>query len=374
MQMNIYTNIRTNLTTWDTEDAGYAIDGSAFSTNASNWFSAYPYNSLLIFYLSCVVLSFVLACVFTIVVILKVLNKHPMNSESDESKAWKSFLWTSVGTLLQFNVLLLLIDVVQVGIWCVSTGCGTAALLKVTWMIFTVSFSVLFWFFFLHFKSTPGVPSLEAEKDQLQLLCPPLLSHPCFLGFHFCCTSKAATIIFRIFFFPTVLVFSSILFHYSLPVLLLFVAYPIKVAALYSFLIAVLVLYILIAFYGEYKRVLLPDFKKWNAAYSFYYLCLPLLNIILIIVILSLFVSVYYVVSVGFHENSVFSAIVSFLPSLLLSFLIWFIRKRFQGLLQGAHSDVATTSQRDRQQEQSEQEDSMDMPSKRGLKVGLTEL
>lgn len=59
---------------------------------------------------------------------------------------------------------------------------------------------------------------------------------------------------------PTVLTSSTLILLYSLPVLLLLMVYPIEVAALYTFLTAALVLYILIVFYVEYKSVLDVDF------------------------------------------------------------------------------------------------------------------
>lgn len=349
MQIKIYTESWTNLTTWDTKDSSYVISGTAFSTNSDNWDSGNT--TLGNLYVFSIVVSLLLTIASVIIIFYLIYKKTPNNSESDEFKIWHSLFWTTVGVLAQFNALFLIIDIVYIGIWCNSpTGCSGAGNSKIFWLFYTgfiaLASSILYPFLlpfliikkYMREREVPTVPFLEVEPEKLQLMFPPIVSPLCFVVCHSYGKSKCATYFFGIILSLTLVIFLSAIFFYVLPVLVLLLVYPIKVVAAYSFLTAALALYILIAFYGEYKRkyiMLLPD-AFFRQPFMCFYLNVPLLNMMLISLIFLLFVSVYNVISDGYAQNSVIHAIVSFLPSLILSFLIWLFKKQFSQRLSDA--------------------------------------
>lgn len=323
--MHIYTRIQTNLTSWEAKDTGYVFNGSSFSTDITIYGNTRDYLYAFICFA-----SYVFSFVSTIVILYILYSKAPKNPDSDNFKMWHSLFWTSVGVLTQFNVVLIITDLVQVGLWCSSsTSCGPAALFKVVWLFFNLMPTLLLLSCSIQ-KLCISVPFLEVNKDKLYLLFPPFISPCCFVFCHFKGSNRCAHFFFYFIALCTIYFSLSAVVFYSIPVVMLLVVYPIKVAAAYSFLIAALVLCILIAFYGEYKRVLLPNLKAADMIPpSLVYISFPLLNMLLIFVIMFFFVTVYSVLANGNSENSVFHAILSFLPSMLLSFLIWFFKNQY---------------------------------------------
>ena len=378
MQMKIYTEIQTNLTTWNTKDAGYVINGSAFSTSSSSW--DYGNEVLGDLYTTSYSVSLVLSSILFIAILYIIYTKTPKNSESDRFLRWHSLFWTSVGVLMQFILLLLIIDIDSIRKWCNSpTGCSAVGEFKIIWLLYTLITAPFFcpvylllpYFLFkvLKRKEVHIVPFLKVEREKLQLLFPPIISSLVYFAFYFIHVKpKYITHLFNCVFSVTLLVSLSIFLYYLLPVMALLLVYPIKVASAYSFLTAALILYILIAFYGEYKRPILFSEKTnekksrllyYNHFKNFiiivFYLYLPLLNMMLILIIWTFFVSVYNIISDGYPQNSVLHAIVSFLPSLILSSFIWLFKYlKWLDKKEDATSNTDTPSQGSRQQEHSD--------------------
>lgn len=369
MQMKTYAEIQTNLTTWNTKDAGYVISGFIF------FYLLDPQAGTILLgrdlYQVCFAASFILTFASLIVILFMICKKTPKNFESAKLKIWHSLFWTSVGVLTQFSAVLLIIDIVSIDNWCKSLiGCSVIGDIKLIWIIFTVIFAIvicllytlLFFVKYMKRREVPSVSFLEVEKEKLQLLFPPIISSVIFVFCHTCGKPKFSTYVFNIALSFTTVVFLSIFFFYLVPVLVLLLVYPIKVASAYTFLTAALVLYILIAFFGEYKRLILLDSnEETNKLLKFiivaFYLNLPLLNMMLIGLMLYLFISVYNVISDGYSENSVLHAIVFFLPSVILSFFIWLFKKQLLKWLdkkEDATSNTDTPFQRSRQQEHSD--------------------
>jgi len=93
--MNLYTTFQKNLTLWNTKDAGYVIDGRAFSSDPVKWHSGN--NTLAYLYLSSFIMSTLLALFSTITIIYIICKKTPKNSEKVEFKVWHALFLLDLG-------------------------------------------------------------------------------------------------------------------------------------------------------------------------------------------------------------------------------------------------------------------------------------
>lgn len=332
MQLKAYAEVQANLTTWKTDSAGYVINGTHLSLRSEDWVSD-PASTIYTFLYLSTFASFLLAAIFSTLITYKVSH-----FEGNDFEMWHSLFWVSIGVLAQFNVVLLWTDLVQISTWCASpTGCSVIGVYKFFWFMYVLICSgFCFYLFCKCFHGEEQGESitrfLQVEWRKLFVFFPFNILTPLFVLYLLFnqvpkCFMKFTTSFFHAIFMPTLLTTLSLVLFYLLPVLLLLVVHPIKVAAVYTFLTAALVLYILIAFYGEYMIVSLKDgINRW---FLVFYLFVPQLNMTFILVIFIFYVAVYAVILSGGYDNTLSNLILSQIPSLILSLAIWFFKKRF---------------------------------------------
>ena len=341
-QLKVYAEVQTNLTTWRTDDAGYVINGNMFSTKSTDWDNS---NILHRFLLLSTSSGILFAIIFSIVLTHVIFTKAP-NHNSQNFIVWHSVLWVSVGVLAQFNVAFLIVEFVQIGIWRSSPARSSqATLLKIinfsAVLILSCASSFRFYVWIQGRRLNESIKHLLLIESWKVLVFFPLNMMVC------SCSDKKAvkTVVstfFHLLFFPTLLTSISLVFLNLFPVLVLFVLYPIEVAAVYSFLTAALILYILVAFYREYKRMLLKD--------SFPYLSMfPLYLVSIYFFIAFCFLVVFVAILSGYPDNLVLRVILSQLPTLIMLSIIYLVLKRIVSEKKRKLEESVANSERDGQ-------------------------
>ena len=335
MQLKRYAEIQENITTWKTDEAGYVLNGSALS---DRWWESEGFDGTA-FMGTFLIVSNVLAVIITLVVLYILHSYHEKIKSRNNYKLlmYNSVHWITVAVIAQFNIMFLSADFAQVVVWCQSDCVGVAAL-KLIWFVYllvlvlvSLTCSLLF------YKDSSGIEVWNI------LVCAPCAIFSFFFSCVLCVcnpfqkpnssrASKCVIYLFRAIYFPTIYVFISLVSGYLLPVVFQLLVYPFKVIPAYSFLIAALVLYILIATYGDYKR------KLWSEAgpsHTFticepsFYLIMAPLNVMFIAIMMSLFIVAYKALMAGgLSDNPVLHSFFSLLPSIILSALIWLFKRK----------------------------------------------
>lgn len=327
-QLKVYAEVQTNLTTWRIENAGYVINGRVFSSKPTEWDNS---NLLHRGLFVSTVFGIIFAIIFFIVLTHVIFTRAP-DYNSQNFMLWHNFIWVSVGALAQVNVAFLIVDFVQSGIWGSSpAGRSEAIFFKMAGFTMVLVLSMAAIFFFNIYIPKMRINELTRHLLEVDtwnvLVFFPLNMIPCL---HVCpdlfqmqIVKTGVSTFFNILFFPTLLTSLSLVFCYLFPVLVLFVLHPIEVAALYSFLTATVILYILVVFYRECKRMLLRD----NNVFKYYPGTLLYIVFIILVVVFG-FPVVFVTILSGYPDNSVLRVILSQLPTLILLSIIYLVLKR----------------------------------------------
>ena len=356
MQLKRYAEIQKNITTWKTDEAGYVLNGSALS---DRWWESEGFDGTNIIAASLTVsnlIAFIIAPAVLYIIHTKSPKLNPNLGTESEKKRNKSFFWfnsvhwITVAVMAQFNIMFLSADFAQAVNWCQS-HCEGVAFLKMFWFIYLLFF-LLFSLILTFFRAVRYPIGIQNYKYPSGievwniLVCAPCaifsIFGSCFLynqkKRNSLCTSennrasKCVRYLFCAIYFPTIYVFISLILSYLLPVLFLLLVYPFKVIPAYSFLIAALVLYILIAAYGDYKRKLWSEARRSHTSticVPSFYLMMALLNVMFIAIMMVLFIVAYKALMAGgLSDNPVLHSFFSFLPSIILSALIWLFKNK----------------------------------------------
>ena len=369
MQLHIYAETQTNLSSWSREDTRYVINGSSFFANYGEIQIQGDTNSFV--FLSSILSSFLTLVLFafSLYYILVLYPQSYANAPKYIQKRHLSFFWTVVAVAAQFNFIIFICEFIA-SIRYSSTG-STASIMKTIWFAYLFVFTLFILLFSIQSTSGP-----KPFKDGMIKLCNPvtnykhckkpctnikkkygkleessllssefhefLLCIPCNILFGFVillrkclCKKNRKEIVTKIFvslysmlWAPTLFVSFAYLSFYLVPILLLLLVYTVKVIAVYSFIITALILYILVAFYIFYRAQQLDENNCWL---FFIFLIIMSCSCMFFVIISIIFVPVYNALSYGgLSDNSVLQAFLSLVPSSILAFLIWIVKKRLK--------------------------------------------
>ena len=389
MQLHTYAETQTNLSSWSREDTRYVINGSSFLANYGKIQIQGDTNSFIL--LSSILSSlltlglFAFSLFYIIVLYSQTYAKAPKYIQ----KRHLSFFWTVVAVAAQLNFIIFICEFIA-SVRYLSTG-STASRTKTIWFSYLSLFCLSIAVFtggpkpfkdgmiklcnlvanYKHCKKPCTHIIREYNKlEESSLLSSEfhefLLCIPCNILFGFVillrkclCKKTKKEIVTQIFLFmygmlwaPTLFFSFASLSFYLVPILLLLFVYPVKVIAVYSFIITAVILYILVAFYIFYRAQHLDENNCWL---FFIFLIVMSCSCMFFAIISIIFVPVYNALTYGgLSNNSVLQAFLSLIPSSILAFLIWIVKKR---LKKSTEQEASRTSEDDKQEASRTSED-----------------
>ena len=276
----------------------------------------------------------------------------------------QTLLWTAVILILQTDIITLLIEVRALQVWCGAGTCSDpAAHAKIYLLVYIFLSNGIFFTVFvvsyfrgkLHLKQhlLPGVQVILIGVPLVNILAAltilvfRLFIKPC--RRHCNCVNYGAihvyetlhsfvscpkwmlwngfkVVKFIVMFLPfsTIFTFLALAIFSVIPVMLQALIYPFRVLAAYSFVLSIMMILFLVAFYWQKKGIKNTSIKLC------FLLTVPTIMLVFTFMIIIPFVSLYQLLSSGtLTNNPIMLGIIAIGPSLLLSSpLVWIVKNK----------------------------------------------